>query len=486
VLEADDVDAGPVDLAAASEALRRARVGGAFWAAPSSAGGEGDPWTAAEGAAEVRAEADDPLALVAHLLGRRVLTTGGTARSAAEMDDALRRSLEGRAWIDPFTGAPTTLLATIELLGDWRRALDANRRIGVAAGMTAWKRDAVARFLWDGRSSPPFRSPADAIAAGRATGRAVACWPSRVGEDMEARARAAGVPIAWVEDGFLRSNGLGADLRAPGSIAVDFSGLHFDPAGPSDLETLLATHPFSPALLRRARALRERIVAGRIGKYGVSRGEPPALPQGRRIALAIGQVSDDLSVRRAGAGVPDDLALLERVRGLEPDAFLVYRPHPDVVAGHREGRVDDARVRRWADRVEADGDLLSLVERADAVHVLSSLTGFEALMRGREVVVHGLPFYAGWGLTRDLATPPARRGRKLELDALVAAALILYPRYLDPVTQLPCPPELLVERIAAGQAAGHSWLVGLRRAQGRLRRGLAKARATMLTGRRAR
>jgi capsule polysaccharide export protein KpsC/LpsZ len=31
----------------------------------------------------------------------------------------------------------------------------------------------------------------------------------------------------------------------------------------------------------------------------------------------------------------------------------------------------------------------------------------------------------------------------------VAASLILYPRYLDPVTRLECPPEVLVERLAA-------------------------------------
>jgi capsular polysaccharide export protein len=37
----------------------------------------------------------------------------------------------------------------------------------------------------------------------------------------------------------------------------------------------------------------------------------------------------------------------------------------------------------------------------------------------------------------------------LPLDALVAGALILYPRYRDPVTGLPCPPEVLLGRLAA-------------------------------------
>ena len=45
--------------------------------------------------------------------------------------------------------------------------------------------------------------------------------------------------------------------------------------------------------------------------------------------------------------------------------------------------------------------------------------------RGRRVATYGQPFYAGWGLTVDLA-PPARRGRLLTLDELVAGVLLLF------------------------------------------------------------
>jgi capsular polysaccharide export protein len=107
--------------------------------------------------------------------------------------------------------------------------------------------------------------------------------------------------------------------------------------------------------------------------------------------------------------------------------------------------------------------------------VLTSLTGFEALLRGCEVTCHGTPFYAGWGLTRDLGRVPDRRGRTLTLDALVAGVLILYPRYLDPVTGLPCPPEILIRRMTATQTPERptwpnrlSWIAPLRRWQGRL------------------
>ncbi|MDD3800460.1 MAG: beta-3-deoxy-D-manno-oct-2-ulosonic acid transferase, partial [Novosphingobium sp.] len=126
-----------------------------------------------------------------------------------------------------------------------------------------------------------------------------------------------------------------------------------------------------------------------------------------------------------------------------------------------------------ADRIVRGGGMAPLLDAVDAVHVISSLAGFEALLRGREVTCHGTPFYAGWGLTRDLGAVPARRTRTLTLDALVAGVLIGYPRYLDPVTGLPCPPEVLVSRMASAKAANRlRWIVPLRRWQGRLMKAL--------------
>ena len=63
---------------------------------------------------------------------------------------------------------------------------------------------------------------------------------------------------------------------------------------------------------------------------------------------------------------------------------------------------------------------------------MTSLTGFDALLRGKQVIVHGRPFYAGWGLTQDLLPVP-RRQRYLSLDELVAGALLHYPLYWDPL-----------------------------------------------------
>ena len=81
---------------------------------------------------------------------------------------------------------------------------------------------------------------------------------------------------------------------------------------------------------------------------------------------------------------------------------------------------------------------------------MTSLLGFEALLRGKPVTVTGAPFYAGWGLTRDLGWVPNRRQARPDIVHLAHAALIGYPRYFDPVSRRPCPPEVVVERLAHG------------------------------------
>jgi len=178
--------------------------------------------------------------------------------------------------------------------------------------------------------------------------------------------------------------------------------------------------------------------------------------------------------------VRTNLALLEAVRAANPDAFILYKPHPDVLAGHRIGAVPDAAARRFADHVVADGSPAALLAVADELHTMTSLAGFEALLRGRRVVVYGRPFYAGWGLTADIQH--FDRGRRLTLAQLVAATLILYPRYLDPRTRLPCGPEVVIERLDDPELWRPGPLVLARRVQGMLARRLAEFRAMLPTG----
>ena len=277
-------------------------------------------------------------------------------------------------------------------------------------------------------------------------GGAVAGWASRLPPNLGPLAAASGVPVHRIEDGFIRSAGLGAGLVLPASVVVDTRGLYYDPSIPSDLEHLLQTAELPPDLVERARALVALIIALGVTKYNLG-GADVALSTERRIVLVPGQVSDDRSVLLGGAGIADMGTLLARVRADEPDAYILFKPHPDVDAGLRRGAVPDDVALTYADAIVRNAALTPLLARVDAVHTISSLTGFEALLRGCPVVCHGQPFYAGWGLTRDLA-PISRRTRQRSLSELAAAALILYPRYCDPVTGVSCSPEALVQRLA--------------------------------------
>jgi capsular polysaccharide export protein len=131
-------------------------------------------------------------------------------------------------------------------------------------------------------------------------------------------------------------------------------------------------------------------------------------------------------------------------------------------------------MRRYADAIVGRVSLAGLLGEIDALHTLTSLSGFEALLRGVPVTVYGKPFYAGWGLTTDMAPDFAtdlvsgRRGRRLTLEELAAGALILYPRYIDPLTRQPCDPETLIERLAQPALWRPGPMVLARRAQGRL------------------
>ncbi len=466
-------------------ALRKARVGGAFWLAPEPQDGavrgvirprrDAEPWTSLAGAMGLVADGDDEWVAIARILGLPVEILspgrfGSPGDDADVIDRCVVRVLSEAEYVDPFTGEPATIHAVIAQLAEWRRLIEVNRKITVACGMAWWKRTEIRRFLWAPGRQLHFASGTDwALDLARKTGGDIAVWPSRVSESLLNRAREQGTGIVRVEDGFVRSVGLGSNLVPPSSVVVDHSGIHYDPSQPSDLEQILATTEFPAELEQRAAALRQAIVAAGIGKYGAGEDSSHAPKhKDRRRVLVPAQVEDDMSVLAGGGGLHSNLELLRRVRSLEPDSEIWFRPHPDVDAGHRKGAVPDDEVLQYADSIKRGGSMAGLLGQVDAVHVLTSLTGFEALLRGLEVFCHGAPFYAGWGLTRDLGAVPERRGRKLGLDQLVAAVLILYPRYLDPVSGLPCPPETLVARIAGARAPNRlGWLAPLRRWQGR-------------------
>lgn len=341
----------------------------------------------------------------------------------------------------PHSGVACEIEPVIEHLALQRRYFGENTGDLYCYGFTLWKRRYVRRYLqcpwnrvrfirtgWSLRRLGSMGSdPLDPAAR-------LVVWGMREPEWLHRLAAQQNIPLWRMEDGFLRSVGLGSDLIAPVSLVLDRQGIYFDPAQPSELEEILQNGTFPAQELALARRLRENIVSLGLSKYNV--GQPQRLSHGagvdQRVILVPGQVEDDASIRRGCPDIRTNAGLLHAVRALAPDAWIIYKPHPDVLSGNRDG-VRGTEQNAGYDQLVTDIGIVQCLDAADEVHTMTSLVGFEGLLRGKRVVTYGLPFYAGWGLTRDRHTV-VRRTRKLLLDELVAGSLIRYPRYLDLAT----------------------------------------------------
>jgi len=348
-------------------------------------------------------------------------------------------------YLDPHRGELCSPERLIQVLGLQRRQRQGLPECVEAFGFKPWKQPILRRFLAGSRLRFRRRHSRPTAAAG-----ALAIWGRDPGRGVQRRRQAGdSPPLLRIEDGFLRSVGLGANLVAPVSWVVDRRGIYYDASCPSDLEWYLAHHGFTDAERQRAALLRRRLVDAGLTKYNLT-----ALPWRRppgavRVVLVPGQVESDASIRYGASAIRTNLALLEAVRRAEPEAWILYKPHPDVVAGLRQdSSAGPSALAAHCDQVVTAAAMDQLLEEVDALHVLTSLAGFEALLRGVPVHTWGLPFYAGWGLTRDQLAC-GRRGRRLSLDELVYGALVAYPRYVSRHSGWALEPEEAVEELLA-------------------------------------
>ncbi|MFT4021733.1 MAG: capsular polysaccharide biosynthesis protein [Acinetobacter sp.] len=241
--------------------------------------------------------------------------------------------------------------------------------------------------------------------------------------------------VCTVEDGFIRSTGLGATLIRPHSLVFDDIGIYYDATRPSRLENLLNESALTAAQLQRARNLIQQLIDLQVSKYNVGQSSQLQRPEAfSKVLLVVGQVEDDMSILLGGVDIKQNLQLLQKVRQNYPDAYIIYKPHPDVQAGLRVGKIANDVALQYANVIEVDHSILECFKICDEVHTITSLSGFEALMRGLIVYCYGLPFYAGWGLTQD-QHECHRRTKKLSLEQLVYITLVQYPVYNIEITE---------------------------------------------------
>lgn len=246
-----------------------------------------------------------------------------------------------------------------------------------------------------------------------------------------------GIPYLGLEDGFLRSVGLGVEGSPPLSICVDNIGIYYDATRPSRLENILNSDGWEQeSLLNDAKKAISLIKENYLSKYNHAPMVNPSIfsDTAKERVLIVDQTLGDMSITLGLADKARFKEMYEMAKRENPNAELYIKTHPDVISGKKEGNLTPKDVD--ATFIYDDCNPLSLVEKVDKVYVVTSQLGFEALMLGKEVHCFGMPFYAGWGVTKDQITIE-RRKKKRNVEELFAAAYMLYPRYINPNTGLP-------------------------------------------------
>lgn len=346
-------------------------------------------------------------------------------------------------YFDPLTDSPCELEVLLDFFIRQRQQFERNRGSNLCLGFPPWKRGYVSRFLFSPWGQTLFfnrqqdlinylsiQSDHDTICNNR-----VVLWGGNAIDLADQNNKVK--ETVRVEDGFIRSVGLGKYYIPPVSLVFDTMGIYYDPAIESDLEKIIGVGNFSDEQLQLALRLQEKLITTGVTKYNVGHEALPkqlveAKRAGKKIIFVPGQVEDDASISASCEKINHDLALIEAVKekNRDPTTLILYKPHPDVVSGHSWSRKNSSAIERLADFSVKEVNMHDCLAIADEVHTMSSLAGFEALLRGKLVFTYGRPFYAGWGLTFD-SLPIPRRNRKVTLPELITAVLIIYPRYID-------------------------------------------------------
>ncbi|MCL6270773.1 capsular polysaccharide biosynthesis protein [Sansalvadorimonas sp. 2012CJ34-2] len=345
-------------------------------------------------------------------------------------------------YIHPETGQRCELEGVLDLIVLQRRYQQPQVNTLYAIGFSLWKRAFVSRFAQGLGRDIQFVSSKRALRKRIQPGDGVLVWGmkgfnarSLVSSNGLSESESNKLTVWRMEDGFIRSCGLGAELRRPGSLVIDQQGIYYDATRPSVLEQALNTLQLSDQEKERGQKLQSLLLSRRISKYNLA-GQPQdvfagAKPNQRKV-LITGQVDSDASLKYGSPETFSNIDLLKKVSSYlkGQNVYIVYKPHPDVVQAGRAGHIAESEALQFVNRVVTGVDIFDCLEQCDELHVMSSQAGFEALLQNKAVHCWGMPFYAGWGLTTDHLSCERRTACRT-LEELVYIALCHYPRYIN-------------------------------------------------------
>lgn len=359
-------------------------------------------------------------------------------------------------YFNPYLNQKSNIFDTIQTLAKYKSIEKANSNRLFMLGFTLWKRYFIKPFFKAKNNEIIFLNSIKSLARYKLKeDDKFFIWGKKYDENTlknlllvkakEQNLTSFTPKVSLVEDGFIRSISLGSDLARPFSLIVDDKGLYIDPNKVSKLEELLQNEIFDKNMLNRAKNIIKTLLENRFSKYNGLKHEDLKINAkiGQKVILIPAQVEDDASMILGGFGL-STLDLLKEVRSKNQDAYIIFKPHPDVLSGNRVGLKDETLILEFCDEIVKDCSIDSAIKIADEIHTITSTSGFDALLRAKKVFTYGMPFYAGWGLTKDKYRCE-RRTRKLSLEELVAGALITYPRYINPKTKTLCEIEVCLD-----------------------------------------
>ncbi len=352
-------------------------------------------------------------------------------------------------YVHPDTGRVSEAEEIVEWIVQQHRSEDKKSEVLTAVDFSLWKKGWISSYLNDLAQKVKFVSLnrvgdfADEVP--------IVVWGARKAAII--RKKYPGRNLYTMEDGFVRSAGLGVDLNKPSSLVVDTKGIYYDCTRPSDLEGILNSISLTQEQTKKAQSVILEMISCKTTKYNVG----DTLDQNlqawielqkknkKDVILVPGQVETDASIEFGSPKYKTNKELLQQVRLEFPKASIIFKPHPDQISKYS---ADDSSDLDMVDRIISSVDIAELYDWVDRVCVLTSLSGFEALIRNVPVSVYGMPFYAGWGLTED-HIKCSRRTAKLNLESLVYGALVKYPRYINWNTSTFCSLTHVMDLIAS-------------------------------------
>ena len=210
--------------------------------------------------------------------------------------------------------------------------------------------------------------------------------------------RKQGLDIFFLEDGFIRSGPDDESGAPPLSIVMDSQAPYFDTTRPNDLTDLIANFDFEQDGYDEALAqeMLDYYVSHRVSKYN-HQPYVNVIPlygvKSKKRILVLGQVPHDDSLKYGGGIGITLLDVFNQAIEENPDAQIIVKPHPMTLGDHSIIRtlteLDCLILTQSIHLVDA-------LETVDHVYTITSLGGFEALLRGKTVTVLGSPFYAEW------------------------------------------------------------------------------------------